>query len=159
MYRIKRCFYWYLSCFGDNLFIDLCCFELCLSICCHVTVRSYRKMVTKNNRTSPYPTLCIHEHIPMVEAWTLCMNGETGRKSRHHPLHNKKMAAMKPKLPATWVDCCFLSGKLCKHLHQYEQDLLRCFQCGRMHLQRHEAVSPSSQSNDDTEKSREILHF
>jgi hypothetical protein len=30
--------------------------------------------------------------------------------------------------------------------------LLRCFQCDGMHLQRHEAVSPSSQSTDDTGK-------
>ena len=43
--------------------------------------------------------------------------------------------------------------QLRQHLHQYEQDLLRCCQCDRMHLQRHESVAPPSQSTDEhTEK-------
>jgi hypothetical protein len=43
-----------------------------------------------------------------AESWPLCMNGATERKSQHGPLHDR-MAATKPKPPATWVDCCFLS--------------------------------------------------
>ncbi len=69
----------------------------------------YWKMVTKSNITSPYPTLCIHGCIAVVGTWIWCMNRATGRKSFHGPSHNK-MGTMKPKAPATWVDCCFLSS-------------------------------------------------
>jgi hypothetical protein len=76
---------------------------------CIMMPYSYWKWVTKSNITSPYPTLCIHGCIAMVGPWILCMNRATGRKSFHGPSHDK-MGATKPKAPATWVDCCFLSS-------------------------------------------------
>ena len=76
---------------------------------CIMMPYSYWKRVTKSNITSPYPTLCIHGRIAMVGPWILWMNRATGRKSFHGPSHDK-MGATKPKAPATWVDCCFLSS-------------------------------------------------
>jgi hypothetical protein len=117
-----------------------------------------QKTVKKNNRTSPYPALCVHGCIPMVESWPLCMNGATGRKSRHGPLYDKT-AATKPKAPITLFHCCFPSGYFSNIRTNYSKictsgsTVIECT-CRDMKQSHPRVKRPTTLKN-----SREILHF
>jgi hypothetical protein len=125
---------------------------------CIMMPYSYWKWVTKSNITSPYPTLCIHGCIAMVGPWILCMNRATGRKSFHGPSHDK-MGATKPKAPATWVDCRFLSSYFSNIHINYSKictagsSVIEC-SCRDM-----KQYPPRVNQSTDTKNSRGILHF
>jgi hypothetical protein len=64
-----------------------------------------------------------------------------------------KMGATKPKAPATWVDCCFLSSYFSNICINYSKICTAGSSViARMLLQRHETVSPSSQLTDRHKK-------
>jgi hypothetical protein len=88
-----------------------------------------------------------------TDGWVMTIMHEWGnRKEKPSWPFVRQNGRDEAKSSNHFVSLLFPLWLLLQHSHKLLKDMYIWFHCDRMHLQRHEAVSPSSQPTDNTEK-------